>query len=32
MNNASNYAFRPTAGEMFCPNQPLSAGGGLTRR
>jgi hypothetical protein len=28
----SNYAFKPTAGEVFRTNQPLSAGGGLTRR
>jgi hypothetical protein len=29
---ASNYAFKPTAGEVFRTNQPLRAGGGLTRR
>jgi hypothetical protein len=27
-----NYAFKPTAGEVFRTNQPLLAGGGLTRR
>jgi hypothetical protein len=27
-----NYAFKPTAGEVFRSNQPLRAGGGLTRR
>jgi hypothetical protein len=27
-----NYAFKPTAGEVFRFNQPLRAGGGLTRR
>ncbi len=27
-----NYAFKPTAGEVFRINQPLLAGGGLTRR
>jgi hypothetical protein len=29
---APNYAFKPTAGEVFRSNQPLRAGGGLTRR
>jgi hypothetical protein len=29
---ASNYAFKPTAGEVFRTNQPLLTGGGLTRR
>jgi hypothetical protein len=28
----SNYAFKPTAGEVFRTNKPLLAGGGLTRR
>jgi hypothetical protein len=28
----SNYAFKPTAGEVVRINQPLRAGGGLTRR
>jgi hypothetical protein len=28
----SNYAFKPTAGEVFRSNRPLLAGGGLTRR
>ncbi len=28
----SNYAFKPTAGEVIRTNQPLLAGGGLTRR
>jgi hypothetical protein len=28
----ANYAFKPTAGEVCRSNQPLSAGGGLTRR
>jgi hypothetical protein len=28
----SNYAFKPTAGEVCRSNQPLLAGGGLTRR
>jgi hypothetical protein len=28
----SNYAFKPTAGEVIRFNQPLLAGGGLTRR
>jgi hypothetical protein len=27
-----NYAFKPTAGEVIRFNQPLRAGGGLTRR
>jgi hypothetical protein len=27
-----NYAFKPTAGELVRTNQPLRAGGGLTRR
>jgi hypothetical protein len=27
-----NYAFKPIAGEVTRKNQPLSAGGGLTRR
>jgi hypothetical protein len=27
-----NYAFKPTAGEVIRSNQPLLAGGGLTRR
>jgi hypothetical protein len=27
-----NYAFKPTAGEVIRTNQPLRAGGGLTRR
>jgi hypothetical protein len=27
-----NYAFKPTAGEVFRINQSLPAGGGLTRR
>jgi hypothetical protein len=27
-----NYAFKPTAGEVFRINLPLRAGGGLTRR
>jgi hypothetical protein len=27
-----NYAFKPTAGEVIRTNQPLLAGGGLTRR
>jgi len=27
-----NYAFKPTAGEVIRFNQPLWAGGGLTRR
>jgi hypothetical protein len=27
-----NYAFKPTAGEVFRTNQPLRTGGGLTRR
>jgi hypothetical protein len=27
-----NYAFKPTAGEVCRSNQPLLAGGGLTRR
>jgi hypothetical protein len=29
---APNYAFKPTAGEVIRFNQPLLAGGGLTRR
>jgi hypothetical protein len=29
---ASNYAFKPTAGEVCRTNQPLLAGGGSTRR
>jgi hypothetical protein len=29
---SSNYAFKPTAGEVFRSNQALLAGGGLTRR
>jgi hypothetical protein len=29
---APNYAFKPTAGEVCRTNQPLLAGGGLTRR
>ena len=28
----SNYAFKPTAGEVVRTNPPLLAGGGLTRR
>jgi hypothetical protein len=28
----SNYAFKPTAGEVIRTSQPLLAGGGLTRR
>jgi hypothetical protein len=28
----SNYAFKPTAGEVIRTNQPSRAGGGLTRR
>jgi hypothetical protein len=31
-NVSPNYAFKPTAGEVFRFNQPLLAGGGLTRR
>jgi hypothetical protein len=27
-----NYAFKPTAGEVFRTNPPLPVGGGLTRR
>jgi len=27
-----NYAFKPTAGDVIRFNQPLRAGGGLTRR
>jgi hypothetical protein len=30
--SAPNYAFKPTAGEVGRSNQPLPAGGGLTRR
>jgi hypothetical protein len=29
---SSNYAFKPTAGEVCRSNHPLRAGGGLTRR
>ncbi len=29
---APNHAFKPTAGEVIRFNQPLRAGGGLTRR
>jgi hypothetical protein len=29
---SSNYAFKPTAGEVCRSNQSLRAGGGLTRR
>jgi len=29
---SSNYAFKPSAGEVFHLDQPPRAGGGLTRR